>query len=173
MPGYDGSFQGWSGPASLSKNIPLYFQKVLPIDERFMLLIGGSKKPGLFDVVDKSPEFSLYLLAIEKVNKVVIAEKPLRFFAVHSAVALYKKNELFIVGGQFAGQWTKRVYSIIIRDSFGSQDSVRLVADLPAPLFGPSITIPENSPFCMYAIGANLVTRVTELYKLTKRKEDN
>ncbi len=53
-----------------------------------MLLIGGSKKPGLFDVVDKSPEISPYLLAIEKVNKVVIAEKPLRFYAVHSAVAL-------------------------------------------------------------------------------------
>ena len=40
--------------------------KALPIDERFILLIGGSKKPGLFDVVDKIPEFSLYLLAIDK-----------------------------------------------------------------------------------------------------------
>ncbi len=103
----------------------------------------------------------------------MVAEKPLPFYAVHSAVALYKKNELFIVGGQFLGQWTKRVYSIDIRNSFGSPDKVTEYPDLPATLFGPSITIPENSPFRMYVIGANLVTRVTELYKLTKRKEDN
>jgi len=64
--GKDGSFKGWSRSSLLAKNIPLYFMKALPIDERFILLIGGSKKPGLFDVVDKIPEFSLYLLAIDK-----------------------------------------------------------------------------------------------------------
>ena len=59
----DGAGKGWN-LSKLDKNIPLYFQKVLPIDDRFILLIGGSKKANLFDNVDKSPEYTLYLLSI-------------------------------------------------------------------------------------------------------------
>jgi hypothetical protein len=56
----------------------IYFQKIVPIDERFLLLVGGTmptsqKKPSLLDLADNEPESSLYLLGIERPKYRVIA----------------------------------------------------------------------------------------------------
>jgi hypothetical protein len=103
----------------------IYFQKIVPIDERFLLLVGGTmptsqKKPSILDLADNEPESSLYLLGIERPKYRVIAKKQLSHYSLHAAAALWNKSELFLVGGLQEGKWGKRCFSMMINQSFSS-----------------------------------------------------
>ena len=96
----------------MNENLPLYYQKVIPIDERFFLLVGGAKNPNINALLERPIEHSLILVSNENASKRIIGKRALPYPAVHAAATLYNKRQLFIVGGKFKEQWSPSVYFI-------------------------------------------------------------
>lgn len=76
----------------MSENLPYYYQKVIPIDERFLLLVGGAKNPNIDAPLEKAIEHSLILVSNENASKRIIGKKALPYPEVHAAVTLYNKR---------------------------------------------------------------------------------
>lgn len=179
--GFGGDFKGWSFPAGgraikLDTTIPPFFQKILPLDERYLLLIGGNYSPNFFDPVADVPESSLYLIALDPrphETKIVDSKQLKGSYALHSAVAHYKKKQLYIAGGQLGGKWTTKFTSIDLDKPF-SQCPECEFPDLSAPLFGPSMVIPDSAtedPTTIYVGGANLTTGATVIFRYLSAKQ--
>jgi hypothetical protein len=74
----------------------IFFQKIVPVDEKFLLLIGGTSptsdykdsKPSLLDMAYKEPESSLFLVEVVKHPYKVIAKQRLSPY-LHAAAALW------------------------------------------------------------------------------------
>ena len=76
----------------------LNFTNILPIDFRFMLIIGGTKNTDFKAFGKVAPLHSMYL--IDVVKNEIIAKRALKNYKLHSACALFKKKVLYIVGGE-------------------------------------------------------------------------
>jgi len=90
-------------------------------------------------------------------TKIVDKKKLNSGYALHAAVAHFKKRYLYIAGGQLNGIWTKKFTSLDLDKPLSACPELGL-PDLPAPLFGPSMLIPDSpteEPTAIYVGGAN------------------
>jgi len=105
----------WLTPSFASKPtnpIGMFYSKVIPIDANYIYIVGGSKNSDFKAKTIKEPDFSLYLVDMEK--KEVISRRKMQNYRNHCAVALFKKKVLYIVGGEFNGEWSDIVSSVDI-----------------------------------------------------------
>jgi hypothetical protein len=88
-------------------------------------------------------------------------------YALHAAVAHFKKKQLYIAGGQFNGKWSTKFTSLDLDKAFSDCPEIEF-PELPAPLFGPSMLIPDSpgeEPMAIYVGGANLDSGATAIFK--------
>ena len=89
------------------------YGKIIPIDQRFMLAIPGTKGKGLLDPFDHVKENinNCSIQMIDLVDKKVFynmemqTKNKLGSHMKHPACVLVDKSMLFIIGGQKKGEW--------------------------------------------------------------------
>lgn len=147
------------------KTIPNLFSKIVPIDERFFFVIGGSPNLNLQDKTMKEPPCSIFLIDQPRLKIYPLGKmNPYR----NHAACVYSKTEglIYVIGGEFKGNWVDSCSTISIKTEELTQANI---PEIPKALFGPSATIGIiNGIQTILAAGADLAEKVTRIYKFSK-----
>lgn len=154
---------GWKFNKFSNSNscIPLNFSKVLPLDDNYSYVVGGSTSTDFSAPTNpKEPAFSLFLVDMRKGE--IIYRRKMNNYRQHSACAVYKKKWVYVIGGELNGQWLDDSFKFDL--TLPKHDEIRGIAKLPATLFGPAMTFADKSPGdlpVIYVAGLNTITKVT------------
>jgi len=139
-----------------------YWPKVVRLNDRLVILVGGTSDPkSLFDLRFKPPRSYNCLIGIGEPDSFIYNKEPLDdIYRNHPACAFHRETTtLYMIGGAKNGSWTNDV----VKFNLSNGKRIRDIPELDMYLIGPNALIldqsqgqdQENSIRVLYVSGQN------------------